>query len=367
MASLKIMHGDFMAYSDLDNAVTQSRHLGEPMMKFWSIERMFWSIVVSCLAVVLITGLIFTSQRFGSQRKIQSMLKPSKIKSMLKPSRFLYLLQTESCFPDHLKSDKAIGNTTSCQCDVLVLSFKQACDETSPAHVKYISINVPTTWNTGRNLLFEGAMKGSEKYLYYIFMDDDIDLQAKANSNLTNPWRAFENFLRRVEPAVGAVDMNRNQWVPRTYKARRAHGCGLPAMPEYMTVVYYDGAFNAFHYIAVEHILPYPSKYDNTSWWFSQQYIIIKSKVLFPTQSVTHTRLLAMNPKRRPYPRKDPDKHQFLDIINMVQADIPEWYQNSSLLVEWKVCGSKHETISSQITCLSPALPRTPIEYYGDT
>jgi hypothetical protein len=211
-------------------------------------------------------------------------------------------------------------------------------------------------------------MKRSKKYLYYIFMDDDIDLEEKVKNNLTNPWRAFEDFLGRVKPAVGAVDTNTNQWVPKTYEARRVHGCGLHAMPEYMTAVYYDAAFNAFHYNAVKHILPYPSKYDSTSWWFSK-YIIIKSKILFPRQSVTHTGILAMNPKHRPYPRNNPNKHQFLDIISMIQADIPRWYKNSSLLVEWEdVCGyrSKYGTSSRLITCLSPALPRMPIKYYGD-
>jgi hypothetical protein len=48
----------------------------------------------------------------------------------------------------------------------------------------------------------------------------------------------------------------------------------------------------------------------------------------------------------------------------MVQADIPKWYQNSSLLAEWKVCGLRHEANSKQITCLPPALPREPIEIH---
>jgi hypothetical protein len=310
---------------------------------------LFMSIALWCLAA---TGLFLMTMDITT-------LKRSK--PVLQPSRLLYLLQTEHCFPDHLNSDKAIGNTTSCQCDVLVLSFKQVCHKTSPAHVKYIYVKVPTTWNTGRNLLFEGAMKRSEKYLYYIFMDDDIDLQAKANNYLTNPWRTFEDFLRRVEPAVGAAESHKNQWVPQTYEARKAYNCGLDVMPEYIPAGYYDAAFNAFHYNAVEHILPYPTKYDNTSWWFSQQYIVIKSKVLFPRHSVTHTGMLAMNPKHRPYPRKHPNRSQLLDIISMVQADIPKLYRSSSLLLEWKLCGSKHETKSRLITCLAPASPRSSI------
>ena len=58
------------------------------------------------------------------------------------PSRFLYLLQTESCLPDGLRSIEALGNATVCHCDVLVLSYKQTCNDTPPAHVEYISASV---------------------------------------------------------------------------------------------------------------------------------------------------------------------------------------------------------------------------------
>jgi hypothetical protein len=323
------------------------------------MKKLFLSVIliVFCFVVVLVTTIQIFSSEHGNLIMSQ--------RRMTKPS-FLYLLQTESCLPDHLKSYEAIGDATSCQCDVLVLSFERACDESLPAHVKYISsVNFPTTWNTGRNLLLEGAMKRSENYLYYIFMDDDIDLEAKEQDYDKKPWREFEHFLRLVEPAVGAAESDKNQWVPRTYEARKAYECGLDVIPEYIPTVYYDGAFNAFHYNAVEHILPYPSKYDHISWWFSQRYIIVKSKVLFPGQSVTHTGILAMNPKHRQYPRKDPDPHQFMDILSMVQADVPKWYQNSSLLVEWKVCGSNRETESRLITCLPLAPPRTPIKIHN--
>jgi hypothetical protein len=304
-----------------------------------------WGIVLSCLAVVLL--LMINNQHKWRIEPMQG-----------RKVRFLYLVQTERCIPDRLKSDETIGNTTCCQCDVLVLSYKQACNETSPTHVKYISVNVPTSWSMGRNLLLEGAMKRSEKYLYYIFMDDDIDLQAKVQDNQTNPWRVFEDFLRRVEPAVGAVDMNQNQWVSHTFQARRAYGCGFDVMPEYMTVVKFDAAFNAFHYKAVEHILPYPSKYDNISWWFAAEYALVKSKILFPRQSVTLTGLLAVNLEHRPYPRTFPSTGQFLDIVSMVQADLPEGYQNSSLLSEWKMYGYVEVNKSRLITCLSSAPPK---------
>ena len=69
-----------------------------------------------------------------------------------------------------------MGNTSTCMCDVLVLSCKKTCNDTlSLPHVEYI-FNSSTTWTTGRNLLLEVAMLRRETYLYYIFLDDDIVL-----------------------------------------------------------------------------------------------------------------------------------------------------------------------------------------------
>ena len=268
------------------------------------------------------------------------------------PSRFLYLLQTENCLPDCLRSIEAFGNSTACHCDILVLSYKQTCNDTPPAHVEYILASSPTSWNEGRNLLLEVAMRRSEKYLYYIFMDDDINLKNKLPEKAVNPWRTFENFLRRVEPAVGAVDTNENNWVRRTYEARKLQGCGLREPQIYIpAALFYDAAFNAFHYQAVDYILPYPLDFDDFSWWLSQWYVTIKSNVIFPRQVVLHTGLLAQNMKHRPYPRKMPDARDVQDIIEIVRADLPRKYQNASLLSEWIGYENRKR---SPVVCLPP-------------
>ena len=49
-------------------------------------------------------------------------------------------------------------------------------------------------------MLYEEAMKRDTRYLYYIFMDDDIQL-VDSTGMYPNPWRGFENFLIDVEPA----------------------------------------------------------------------------------------------------------------------------------------------------------------------
>ena len=48
----------------------------------------------------------------------------------------LYLLQTEECLPSHLKS--VFVNSSACPCDVVVLSYKKVCTDTSLSNVKYL-------------------------------------------------------------------------------------------------------------------------------------------------------------------------------------------------------------------------------------
>ena len=105
----------------------------------------------------------------------------------------------------------------------MVLSYKQICSVTPSPHIEYI-FSSSTTWTTGRNLLFEVARRRGEKYLYYIFMDDDIVLRFKTELNNLNSWREFENFLKRIEPAVGAVDIYNQEFIHLAYTARKNKG-----------------------------------------------------------------------------------------------------------------------------------------------
>ena len=54
--------------------------------------------------------------------------------------------------PIHL--EKALANPNECDCDVLVLSYKQNCQAFSLRHVKYIN-GYPLTWPAGQNLLWQ--------------------------------------------------------------------------------------------------------------------------------------------------------------------------------------------------------------------
>ena len=306
-------------------------------------------ILLSCFVFVILASILSIPTEFS--------LEPSKELR----TKFFYLLQTESCLPRHLNTTETIGNDSTCQCDILVLSFKSACNVSGLPHIKYI-FNSSLTWAAGRNLLYEVARR-SEKYLYYIFMDDDIFLQMKLLRRKENPWRLFENFLRRIQPAVGIVDASGCQYLPDILKGRNRLGCKLANNTEYVPTPGFDAPFNAFHYKAVDYILPYSQKFDFISWWYPVVYAEIKTEIIFQGHSVIHTGLLAVNTKHRPYKRKVPVHGDLMNIIDEVRAELPLKYQNASLLLEWRKNGNVaiHKRQSSTI-CLPPPPPHMSIK-----
>ena len=280
-----------------------------------------------------------------------------------RPSRFLYLIQTENCLPNNLLSAAVIGNTTACQCDVLVLSYKRNCIKNPYKHVKYL-FNSDTSWASGRNFLYEKAKKRAKVYLYYIFMDDDIGLRTKTPS--ANPWREFEDFLQQIEPAVAAIDTDTNGMLQHVLNGRKQKMCTLNQTSDYTYIptARFDPAMNAYHYKAAEYILPYTTRYDKTSWWYPDLYFEIKCELTFAGQTVLHTRVTGTNPKHRPYPRGNPSNKQWATMVNQVAAEMPERYRNSSLLLEWKREGVDHRRRSSTL-CLSPPPPHLPIRPFA--
>lgn len=120
-----------------------------------------------------------------------------------KPS--LYLIQTEKCAPAFLFSKKTLGDPLLCNCDVIVLSYKRQCQDTRFTHIKYI-FDSSMTWSSGRNPLYKTAMEQTEKYLYYVLMDDDLQLTYGSGFSGLNPWRDFEQaILKERLPVVAGV------------------------------------------------------------------------------------------------------------------------------------------------------------------
>eukprot|EP00731_Ephydatia_muelleri_P022303 Em0014g894a len=68
----------------------------------------------------------------------------------------LYLIQTEQCIPPYFQLNDVFG-IPNLGFEVIVLSYREACLESSMPHVQYLLDN-STTWTTGRNALLEAAM-----------------------------------------------------------------------------------------------------------------------------------------------------------------------------------------------------------------
>ena len=294
-------------------------------------------------------------------------MKPASSTSMLKEislksskTRFLYLTQTESCLPPALSAVEVLGNTSGCLCDVLVLSYKQACQAQTLPHVQYLFNS--TTWSTGRNMLYEEAMKRDTRYLYYIFMDDDIQL-VDSTGMYPNPWRGFENFLIDVEPAVGTVTLDIDYSISYVRKYKMNLGCALNDSSQWTPVPAFDAAFNAFHHKSVDYILPYTIEFESMNLWLSQVSTIIKCQVMFRGRVITHTVIVAVNPKHRPYARGPVDEHAITAVVANVEASLPKEYKNASVIMNWKKKPDfEYQRTTSPILCLKPPLPHSPIK-----
>ena len=269
--------------------------------------------------------------------------------------RILYLVQTERCLnPYHTRKD-VLGDE-NLGFDVIVLSYKQACVDTSMPHMQYL-LDTSTIWSTGRNVLFEAAMKGNKTYLYYVFMDDDIYL---GDVNKTNPWRKFENFLRSVEPAMGCVDQG---WVAKMRVFHAENKCSGDGNG-YIGCMWVDANFNAFHYRAVRYILPYESKFDQQTWWASHLAAMIRMEVLFRGQLAIHSELYSENRLHRPYAKsfnftRQMIHHMTEGLDRAVPVDRAECA--NAIIQQWRTTDIRIHGLTTPTYCLPPPSPHDEI------
>ena len=264
------------------------------------------------------------------------------------PTKFLYLTQTEHCVPTYLKSPEVIGDSEACQCDVIILSYKEQCNDTPLPHVQYIfNSSSSTTWTVGRNLLYKAAKERKEKYIYYIFMDDDVQLIMADKKNTQNPWRMYEESLKTFQPAVVTLfTHNQRKFSGKTFPERL--NCELTG---YIQLDHTDAIFNAFHYQVIDHILPYTTRFDSVSWWHSQAYLMIRCDILFTDEVVIDPRIRIINPKHRKYPRKTFYNH-VNQIVTDIRSETPEKYQKSvePILQQW-LTNVEQKLLLRQQTC----------------
>ena len=278
---------------------------------------------------------------------------------------FLYLTQTESCIGEDLLSQENLGNSTVCNCHLLVLSYKQECKTHHP-HIEYI-LGLGTTWSSGRNQLYKRAMLRGVNYLFYIFMDDDVELVynnlAPRQMHSQHPMRAFEEFLLTVEPAVGTPSNTFHHHAEYVIEKRRdiCHKRSEnDLLPAYLSTVHFDGIFNAIHREAIQYLLPYPVKYDNTSWWHSQRQLFTGVEVIFRGQALMYLPVTVQNLKHRPYLLGEQGMEEaYREIIAKFRQMTPPVYCNNSLFQEFRK-NPVHYTEFSSTFCMSVA-PHHPI------
>ena len=189
-----------------------------------------------------------------------------------------------------------IGNSSACNCNVLILGYKFLCNETSLEHVEYVH-DPKTIWSTGRNLLCDIAVKIPTKYLYYIFMDDDILLKPtwRNNCEVNNSWQNCERFLLKYTPPVGITAYCYTNVFP---------SCIEPNKPTVVRIQgVFDAAFNASHIKALPSLIPFETRYENISWWHSQHYLAGFASLNFKREGVEA--ITALNIKHRNYPWKN--------------------------------------------------------------
>ena len=152
------------------------------------------------------------------------------------------MVQAEQSLPQSYQTCNSIDS------DIIYISWKKPTND---------SIYYPnSTWTTGRNKLIEEAKKLPNKYLYYIFLDDDLSFKQGS-------FREFEKMLLEYKPAIG---------IPKCWNHNKRENINMLAH----TVYEFDAAFNAFHQdVFFDDVLfPYITNFDEQSWWCSQTVLL---------------------------------------------------------------------------------------------
>ena len=310
------------------------------------------------------------SQGYGNT-SFTTTVRPTKLST---PKLFIYLTQTEHCLPQNLSSSKEMGDENTCKCDVIVLSYRAPCQEAKPSHVSYLFVG-ESSWTLGRNILYFVAREKTPGYNYYIFLDDDIELRFNSftpqEMKKLGPFRAFEEWLLDYQPAVGIVDQLGSFGAIKILEKRRLK-CGIHETSMVIPTAYFDALFNAFHRDAIEHILPYPTKYDKESWWASQLHVMCSVELKFRGQAMMFVPVAVNNPQHHTYPKATRNYDaQARAFVEEIQSKAPAVYQNRTLFDKLKTSlQSEYSTLQAATYCMNvtrrhPIVPYSHFESYS--
>lgn len=266
------------------------------------------------------------------------------VPKIVDPSKkFIYLIQTEQCIKPPMRSEAVLGSATACSCDVLILSYRQMCTDTSLPHVQYI-FNVSVTWTAGRSQLYLTAKKRNIQYLYYILLDDDANMHwiGREPMQAASIWRAYEKFLLDIEPPLVALDNTDWSLISKVFAQRQRSQCTMNGTaPKYFQTRWFDAEMNAFHYKAVEHvfepIIPYWNRYDKSSWWLSQWYVNFMTDIVYHGQAVINGQIILRNTIHRNYPKGIHNLEVLKGVADDIRLVIPSKHHEGMeiLLKRW--------------------------------
>ena len=281
---------------------------------------------------------------------------------------FIYLTQTEQCLPSKLSSSRGIGDDKTCNCDVIVLSYKKECQEENLSHISYIFVR-KSTWTSGRNVLYLAARERMRGYHHFIFLDDDVDFRFNTFASqemkmMQTPFRAFEQWLLENEPAVGVAEYSMDCQNATFILEKRRTLCSISEMSMVVPVMSFDALFNAFHHKAIEHILPYPTQYDKESWWSSHSYVVVSVELIFRGQALLCVPITVYNLQHRPYPRSKENRNtQVHAFVEEIQNRAPKAYRKRTLFKELKSTPMTKYYLQTTTYCMNTT--RHPIVPYS--
>ena len=198
-----------------------------------------------------------------------------------------------------------------------MLSYREECKERTPSHINYI-FQPQSTFASGRNFLYYAARARKSGYHFCIFLDDDVILKFNSftppEMKELQPFRVMEDWLLDYEPVVGVLDYQVHPGA-KTVLEKRRRNCGMNATVTVLPTIFYDPLLNAFHYKAIDHILPYPTLYDNTSWWVTEKRPISLVELKFRRQGLLFAPVTVRNKKHRPYPKNIRNKQGVMSEI----------------------------------------------------
>ena len=172
----------------------------------------------------------------------------------------VYLVQTSDYIPDFVRTLEKMGR------DIYLLSYKK------PVSHKNSTFLFDCALSEGRNKLAEIVPKD---YLYYVFLDDDLELLIRKDKYPNNryPWDIYENFLLEYMPAIGTASCDNS-----SYGGFVSY---LDDSREVNTVKEYECIISGLHKDTLELCFPIFEGFNKVTWYWTGGTLLLTRMLAF--------------------------------------------------------------------------------------